>query len=66
MRVIRARCSLSALKKIKCALYCGPISKTKQKKKKEGGKVKKRLNSEFGRLTAFSQAGKPSQGWEKT
>lgn len=42
MRVIRARCSLSALKKIKCALYCGPISKTKQKKKKGRRKSKEK------------------------
>lgn len=28
-------------------------------------KKKKRLNSEFGRLTALSEAGKPSQDWRK-
>lgn len=56
MEVIRARCSLSTLKK-QSMLFIVVLS-LKEKKKK-------RPNSEFGRLPVLSEAGKPSQGWRK-
>ena len=56
MEVIRARCSLSTLKK-QNMLFIVVLSLKKKKKK--------RLNSEFGRLTVLSEAGKPSQVEER-
>lgn len=55
MEVMRARCSLSTLKK-QNMLFIVVLSLKKRKK---------RLNSEFGRLTVLSEAGKPSQVEER-